>query len=425
MKKYALLLVVMAFLLGSAAGASAAPEPYELSFWTFQDLHRAFYEDAVVTWNERNPDRPIKLVAETYGYDDNHNKLLIALQAGQGAPDMVDIEISRFANYVRGTTPSLAPLNDVIEDELQYAVKARFDNYAKDGLYYGIDFHVGATIMYYNTDIIDEAGVDLDWIKTWDDFVKVGKIVLKLTGKPMIAYETTEHWSIYPMMNQQGSDIFGPDGSVILDNDVNTKTLEFMLENVHSGVAIKCPGGFMHSEEWYAFMNGGNVASILMPAWYLGRFTDYMPDLHGKIALGALPIFNPGDKKSARMGGTGTAVTVQAKDVDLVKDFLAFAKMDREQNIKMWSILGFDPLRWDVWDDPAMKEPNKFTDYFGDGVFDLLYTIKDEFNPMNITEYYPLGITLLQKTVMVNALEMESMTPAEALTMAADELRMQ
>jgi arabinosaccharide transport system substrate-binding protein len=188
-------------------------------------------------------------------------------------------------------------------------------------------------------------------------------------------------------------------------------------------VAVKAPGGFMHAEEWYAYMNQGNVGAILMPAWYMGRFTDYMPDLKGKIVIRPLPIFKAGDKRSAGMGGTGTAVTTQAKNKQLVKEFLAFAKLDREQSIKTWTILGFDPLRWDVWEDPVMKAPNKYTDYFGTDVFDILYTVKDEFNPLNITPQYPQGITILQKTVMPNVLENETQTPAAGLKAAADELR--
>jgi len=170
-------------------------------------------------------------------------------------------------------------------------------------------------------------------------------------------------------------------------------------------------------------MNKGEVGAILMPAWYLGRFTDYMPDLNGKMTIRPMPIFKEGDKRSAGMGGTGTAVTSQAKDKQLVKEFLAFAKLDREQNIKMWTILGFDPLRWDVWDDPAMKAPNKYTNYFGSNIFDILYTIKDEFNPINITSNYPQGITVLQKSVMPAALENETKTPKQALTDGANELR--
>jgi arabinosaccharide transport system substrate-binding protein len=70
-----------------------------------------------------------------------------------------------------------------------------------------------------------------------------------------------------------------------------------------------------------------------------------------------------------------------------------------------------------------MKQSNKYIDYFGPDVFDILYTIKDEFNPLNIAPQYPRGIVILQKTVMPNVLENESMTPAQALKTAADELR--
>lgn len=336
---------------------------------------------------------------------------------------MVDIEINRFANYIQASPPQLEPLNDELAPYMPNVVKARFDNYAKDGKYYGVDFHVGATVMYYNTEIMNAAGVDIDSIKTWADFAAAGRIVKARTGKYMTAYETTEHWSVYPMMNQRGSDVYGSDGSVTLDNATNAGIIQFMLDNVHSGIAVKAPGGFMHAEEWYGYMNQGEVAAILMPAWYMGRFTDYMPDLAGKIAIRPLPIFAEGDKRSAAMGGTGTAVTTQAKDTQLVKDFLVFAKLDRDQSIKTWTMLGFDPLRWDVWDDPVMKEKNKYTDYFGDDIFSILYTIRDEFNPVIITPNYPQGITILQKSVMPAALESETKTPAQALKDGADELR--
>lgn len=58
--------------------------------------------------------------------------------------------------------------------------------------------------------------------------------------------------------------------------------------------------------------------------------------------------------------------------------FMVYAKASKEGSIKTWTLLGFDPIRWDAWTDPAMKAPNKFTAYFGDGVFDMLVDIKDE-----------------------------------------------
>lgn len=122
----------------------------KLTFWTFQELHKQFMDDAVERWNKAHPDKKIVVETSVYPYDDMHNKLLIALQSGVGAPDIADIEISKFANYLKGRTPQLVPLNRVIEPVLDSCIEARFANYSKEGKYYGFPYHVGATVMYYN-----------------------------------------------------------------------------------------------------------------------------------------------------------------------------------------------------------------------------------------------------------------------------------
>jgi arabinosaccharide transport system substrate-binding protein len=70
-----------------------------------------------------------------------------------------------------------------------------------------------------------------------------------------------------------------------------------------------------------------------------------MPDLKGKIYVRPMPIWEPGNKRSAGMGGTGTSVTKQSKYKDLAMDFLAYAKLTRESNIKLWTIL-LSSQRW-------------------------------------------------------------------------------
>ncbi len=395
-----------------------------LSFWTFQELHKQFMDDAVDTWNQSHPEQQIELKTEVYPYDEMHNKLLIALQSGTGAPDLCDIEISKFANYLKGSNPSLVPLNDIVEPEMQHLIKARLDNYSKDGKYYGIDYHVGATVMYYNKEILDKAGVKLDEIVTWNDYVKAGEKVLEATGTPMTTVEVTEHWTFYPLISQQGSDFFAPNGDVILDNETNVNTLQFLHDMLYkTKVAVPAPAGWHHSEEYWAFMNKGGAASLMMPMWFMGRFIEYMPDLKGKIVIRPLPVWEKGGKRSAGMGGTGTVITNQCKNQELAKRILAAAKLSREGTIKTWTILGFDPIRWDVWDDPKMSEPNKYTDYFGDGIFTMLKEIKEEINPTVITDKFPAAVSLVQKSVVFKALKEKSQTPEEALKAAAEELR--
>ncbi|CAM3177449.1 extracellular solute-binding protein [Paenibacillus lupini] len=399
----ATLALALMLVLSACSSDNSSGKATKVVFWTFNELHQKFFESMADKWNEANPDEQIKLVATTFPYDDNHNKLQVALQSGKGAPDMADIEISKIGNFLKGE-PQLVPLNDIVEPNKDNLVMSRLDNYAKDGQYYGIDYHVGAQVIYYNKEILDQAGVDADKIITWDDFEAAGKQVLEKTGKPMTTVETTDQWSYWPLVVEHGSDFLDKDGNVTLNDQVNVDVLTYLQKLVNEKVAVVAPGGFHHSEEYYGFMNGGGAASVWMPMWYMGRFTDYMADLKGKIIIKPLPVFKQGEMRSSGMGGTGTVITNQSKNQELVKKFLEFAKVSKEGNIEIWKQLGFDPIRTDAWTDPAMNESNKYTDYFGKDIFTFLSSLKDEIAPTNIKEKTPAVSDVLKTKTMFQAL---------------------
>ena len=425
--------LILLLALVTLASGTVFAQKTDLVLWTFNELHLTFYNSMVQKWNAANPTQQINLKGEVLPYDDMHNKLLIAFQSGVGAPDISDIEIAKFANYLQGDI-QLAPLNDLIDPEKKQFVQSRLSLYEKNGKYYGLDFHVGAEVMYYNNEICKKAGVDIDKIKTWGDFIEAGKKVVAKTGKPMCSIEVTEHWSYYPLLNQAGSDVVDVNGKEILDNPTNVKVLKLLYDMIHTyKIAVPSPGGFHHSEQFYGFMNDGGAAAIWMPMWYMGRFTDYMEDLDGKMAIRPMPVFDGSSVvyglkskfTSACMGGTGTAVAKTSKNVELAKKFLYFCKGSKIGTIATWTDLGFDPLRWDVWSDKAMKTPNKFTRFYqnGTGIFDLLLKVKDGFNTTNVNGAYPKVIDAIKSKVMYQALVERSKTPEQVLKDVAAELR--
>src|SRR5690606_34477531 len=392
----------------------------ELTYWTFAELHMDFFEDAVPRWNEENPDRPIKLVAETYPFDQMHNNLLMSLQSGKGAPDLADIEIGRFPNFLQGE-PQLLEMNEYVDPEIDNFVQSRFEIYGKDGKYYGMPTHVGASVIYYNKEIMDKAGVDIDSIVTWDDYVEAGKKVVEKTDAMMTTVHTGDYMTFWQMVNQQGSDWFDENGNLTVNTETNVNTLQFLYDLLYEHeIAELTPGGEPHAEEFYAYMNDGNAASVVMPLWYMGRFTDYMEDLKGKMVIRPMPAWEEGGNRSAGMGGTGTVVTNQTEHAELAKDFLAFAKLSKEANIKLWTVLGFDPPRWDVWEDEAVKADNKYYQFFGNDIFDTLLDIRDEINAVNITEYTPAVATEINTNVFNSVLRQKTQTAKEALDQAQE-----
>jgi arabinosaccharide transport system substrate-binding protein len=252
---------------------------------------------------------------------------------------------------------------------------------------------------------------------------EAGKKLLRATGKPIITFELSDGWSFFNMIGERKGDFFDINGNCVINSKTNADVLHFMLEMIADGTAITTPGGWVHAEEFYGFMEKGGAASVQICAWYLGRFTDYMPGLSGKIKLAVPPVWDSNSVFPV-YGGTGTAITVQCKNQDLAKRFLAFAKISKEGAANIWNDLGFDPLRWDVWETDAVRQQNKYTRYFGDNFFDVLLKMKDRFYTMNITAspQFSMALNLVSSNVLFRALSERSQTPEQALQDAYQEL---
>lgn len=392
----------------------------DMDLWTFQELHVNFYTDMADKWNEVNSDRPINLTVTTGESHSLQTKLLVALQSGSGAPDIADIEVGHFGNFLKGE-PVLLPLNDIIEPEKNNIVMSRTEMYGgNDGNIYGICFHVGASVTYYNMDIMNEAGIDPATLTTWDKYREAGKTVLEVTGKPMCVTEVTDIFLPQCMLLQKGVQYVTEDGRPNIDTPEHAEVIEYIRGMMADGICEIAKGGKVHEQEWYGYMNDGNVASITMPLWYMGRFTDYMTDLKGKIAIYPDPVWNEGDVRSVCQGGTGTGVTVQADDPDFAKEFLAFCKLSEEGNIYIWEKLGFDPIRSALWTNTEIThdDSNKFIQYFTTNPFDVLNEVGSDLLSMSIKGAYAPTYNVLISTTYQNAFETAIDTPATELLAA-------
>lgn len=409
---------------GQASGGSGnAQKPTKLTMWLFNDVNLGYWEEMEKAYNLENPDDPIDLVAEPYPYEEMHNKLQIAVQSGVGAPDIADVEVGKFPNFLRGNIPfmDLTPIVEPVRDKF---VQSRFDLYSKEGKVYGLPLHVGATFMFYNKDILAQAGVNADDIRTWNDFAEAGKQVKAATGKPMTTVEVTDSNTFYPLIKQQKSDYFDKDGNVIIHNETNVRTLEFLDRMVNvDKIAIPAPGGNHHAEEFYSFFNQGGSASLMMPMWYMLRFVNYMPELQGKILIKPLPRWTEDGNRSAGIGGTGTVVMKSSPQAEKAVKFLEFAKLSVTAQKAVWTILGFDPPRLDVWDSEEMKVDNRFTQYFQQNMFDVLLEIKDEIESANVVEGFVQAHNLVGQELMFKVIRDRSKTPEEGLNDVAEALR--
>lgn len=351
-----------------------------LTVWTFIELHQQFYTDMAEKWNEENPDKKVKLVLSNLQYDDMHNKLSLALESGEGAPDIVDIELGKFPSFTTGEI-ALRDLSDVIKPYKDSVVQSRLDIYSKDDKYYGLPTHVGATVAFYNTELLEAADIKFEEIKTWEDFKAAGVKYNKATGKSFATVETTAQWMVNLMLAQKGGDYLAADGSLAINNDKMVEVLEYIKGMQGTGAFSVVPGGQPDNEEAYPSYNTGEYAVQIMPFWQTSRFVNYMTDLSGKVAIAPVPVWDTTDGEFASIGGggTGTAIVASGKNADLAAEVMAYIKLSPEANKEVWNVLGFDPVNTTVWSDTTLTQnaENQFVKYFKNYPFDTLNQIKD------------------------------------------------
>lgn len=393
----------------------------KMELWTFVELHGQFYADMLQRWNTDNPDKELDITMTVMPYDDMHNKLTLALQSGEGAPDVVDIEVGKFPSYMQGDV-QFVDMTSYVDPYRDDIVASRLDIYSKDGVNYGIPTHVGATVAFYNTEILEAAGVDYTTIKTWDDYKEAG-LKVKESGHIMGVAETNNN-SIYDvMLAGQNADKTDADGNPTLNTPESIKALTTMQEFVNLGIDATIPGGHPDTEEGYGALNNGEYACVIRPLWMMSRYTNYMDNLEGKIAMAPYPVFDEANfGQSYGGGGTGTVVTKTAKNPELAAEWLAWAKLGEVGNEQIWNVLGFDPCNMSLWDDEELTHnpDNVFVQYFQNNPFDVLNVVKDNMTIIGVTSGVPTVNNILSTVTLNDVLE-NGVDPTEAANAAQEQ----
>lgn len=376
------------------------PNGTPISIWSFVDAHNAFYAKMVEKWNAENPDKTINATFTTYPYADMHQKLLMSLQAGSGAPDICDVEMGQVPNIYAGLDTWLYPLDDAMAPYKDDMLASRMDAYkGSDGRQYGAPFHVGATVMYYNMKALEAAGItqdDVDAVVTWDDYQALGEKYLDAIGSPDGKYWTSvdtggTDWQ-WIAMAEYGEDWTGGQGGkaeVQLESVKNMLTMEQGW--IDSGLAEVSPDGHVDLEAGFQNILDGNIVSFPKAMWYMSRFINYMPEEKGNWYLGKCPVFKEGQPCSVGIGGTGTVVTQQSQNKALAADFLCYAKMSPEGETMIWNDLGFDVVNTSLWSDEAFAhdESNQYNTFFRNYPYDVLNSIKDQIGVVMTTSISP------------------------------------
>lgn len=142
------------------AAADDCDEAQELTYWNgFSGPDGEFMKQMVSDYNEEN-DRGDTVNVTTQPFAEYYDKISAALTADQ-VPDVMIIHLDQLATWAaRG---ALQPLDSIVEaaglsgDDFPDAV---WDDHEYDGKRYGVPLDIHPMTLYYNTELLAEAGLD-------------------------------------------------------------------------------------------------------------------------------------------------------------------------------------------------------------------------------------------------------------------------
>lgn len=251
MKKYVSLLLVLLMALGvSFASTVAADEVITIKLMMSQTQEPGV-SAAVAAFNEKYAGQYV-CEADYLSFDNVFETLEILMSSKSDEYDVFAADGPNVAAYA--TRGYLAPLTPYFtKEEIAMFTPAMQVESTYQGEFYGAPMGDSSLVMYYNTQLLEQAGIDYDFSRlsgesrvTWEELVEIAKqtqSVLdpdKTQGIAGIEFQQvgrTYHMNV--LANDLGGINIGEDGFTvegILDGEVWQKALHWYQKQVQDGV---------------------------------------------------------------------------------------------------------------------------------------------------------------------------------------------
>ncbi len=289
------ILAVSALALAAcSSGSSGAGDPAEAWALTGQ---QTTIENSFSSYNADHPDQKVNV--EFFENDAYKQRIRTAIGSGD-APTLI---WSWGGGPVRAYVDSgrLAPLDESLAEGIFPAIA---DNGRVDGDLYAVPNNtVQPVVMYFNEDVLAEAGID-GHPQTWDELLEA-VAALRDAGLSPISMGGASKWPQLMWLEYLTDRIGGPEVfDAIQDGEADAWSDPAVIEALTKIQELVDAGGFADGWESLETDNGadaalvysGRAGMILQGAWLYADFLSAVPDMvgDGTITWGAFPTVEGG-----------------------------------------------------------------------------------------------------------------------------------
>jgi len=262
-----------------------------------------------------------------------YSKLLTALSAGSGAPDVVQIEYQMLPTFI--SYGGLVDLSKYGANNYKSLfVPWTWKQVSQGNAVYAIPQDTGPYAFAYNKAIFDKYGLTVP--KTWDEYAadaqklyeaSNGKVVLgnfdgvgvsQISWLLGLIWAAGGHWWV----------LNGNTWTQTINSTISQKVTNFWGNLVNKGYMSTITPW---SADWFPAMSNGKVASMICPAWMPGYLQENLSKENaGQWRIVPLPQWPNMPFTSGNWGGSTDAVTVQSKNPEAAFIFALWINASEE-----------------------------------------------------------------------------------------------
>jgi multiple sugar transport system substrate-binding protein len=147
---------------------------------------------------------------------------------------------------------------------------------------YGIPFEISVPTIYYNADLLRQAGGDPEnFPTTWQEIAELGKKIKAQNGGIYFDYLTTGNWSFIALVQSLGGSMMAPDDRTVMFNGIEGKEALSILHSIgNSGMQ-----DMTRDQAKQAFV-GGSLGILVTSSSDITLYTDQVA---GRFELKVAP----------------------------------------------------------------------------------------------------------------------------------------
>ncbi|MCC6578859.1 MAG: extracellular solute-binding protein [Phycisphaeraceae bacterium] len=362
------IIVVLAVFSTVAVATWPQAQSSGMELWMFSRTHHQLYAPRVAMWNQQHAtDRQLHLML--ISNQALSQRMMSGFRSGTPVADLIEVERGLIGQVFAG------PISDVgfvdLTDRLWTTglldrINApSLSAWTTRGRVFGLPHDVHPVLLAYRADLVEEAGIDVNVIETWDDFARVMQPLVRDLdgdGRPdrfALNFAETAGTSIEALLLQAGGGFFDENDRLVIDSDINARVIATLVTWVAGPdrIAAEAPE---FSASGNALRLRGYVVASLCPDWLTSVWKSDLPAMSGKVKLMPLPAWDKGGRRTSVIGGTMLGLTKACQQPEIAWQLAMDLYTAEDVAKQLYQTNGIiSPIK-ELWKQPFYDEPDAY-----------------------------------------------------------------